>query len=221
MTISYAKMAARMVSWCFVAAPLAHGSITLIGNGINGGDLDSSSTSNWDPGFRSFPLGSTLDTIEYRTGPGLAPTAGVEWIDSASADQTQNIVNTNLFNIAPGTLATLQIDFSTWSFGTTTRPEAIVNFYLGTTLLGTIDLAMDTNGSSLWSTYTVSDIPVAAGAGQAFRMDTVTAPGQTPTPGNTLGFALDNLSLTTVPEPSSSLLGLATLGFFIGRRRRA
>jgi PEP-CTERM motif len=221
MITSYAKIATRLASLCLVATPLAHGSITLIGNGINGGDLDSSTTSNWDPGFRLPPLGAVPDTIEYRTGPGLSPTAGIEWIDSASAEQTQNIVNTNLFNIAPDTLATLQIDFSTWSFGSTTRSEAIVNFYLGTTLLGTIDFGMDTNGTSLWSTYTVSDIPVAAGAGQSFRMDTVTAPGQTPTPGNTLGFALDNLRLTTVPEPSSSLLGLATLGLVIGRRRRA
>jgi PEP-CTERM motif len=80
---------------------------------------------------------------------------------------------------------------------------------------------MDTNGPEFWNTFTVTDIPLGAGTGQAFRMDTVTAAGQTPTAGNTLGFALDNLSLTTVPEPSSSLLGLVTLGFVMGRRRRA
>lgn len=221
MITSYTKIAIKLASWCLVATPLAHGVTTLIGNGIKGGDLDSSTTSNWDPGFRSPPLGSISDTIEYRTGPGLAATAGAEWIDSASADQTQNIVNTNVFDIAADTLATFQIDFSTWSFGATTRSEAIVNFYLGSTLLGTIDFDMDKNGSGLWTTYTVSDIPLAAGAGQVFRMETVTAPGKPLTPGNTLGFALDNLSITTVPEPSSSLLGLATLGLVIGRRRRA
>lgn len=221
MITSYAKIATKLASLCLIATPLANGSITLIGNGIKGGDLDSSTTTNWNPGFRLPPLGSVSDTIEYRTAPGLGATAGVEWIDSTAAEQTQNIVNTNLFDIVPGTLATLQIDFSTWSFGSTTREEAIVNFYLGTTLLGTIDFLMDTNGASLWDTYTVSDIPLVAGVGQVFRMDTVTAPGKTPTLGNTLGFALDNLSLTTVPEPSSSLLGLATLGLVIGRRRRA
>ena len=205
-----------------VSSPLAQG-ITLIGNGIHGGDLESATTGNWNPGFRSPPLGSVLDTIEYRTGPGLTATVGTEWIDSASADITQTITNTNAFDIAADTTVTLQIDFSRWEFGAGTRPEAIVNFYLGTTTLGTITFAMDTNGASTWSTFTVTDVAVAEGLGQTFRMETVTASGQIPS-SSTQGFGLDNVRLTStvaVPEPSTSLLGVVALGFALGRRRRA
>jgi MYXO-CTERM domain-containing protein len=210
------QTAIKLASVCLIATPFAQGATTLIGNGINGGDLETATTSNWDPGIRA---NGTADTVEYRTANGLTATAGAEWIDSSSADLVQNIVNTNLFDIAPGTLATFQIDFSIWAFGASTRPEANVNFYLGTTLLGTITNASDTNGAETWSTFTVTDLPVAAGAGQAFRMETVTAPGQTPG-GLTLGYALDNVRLSTVPEPSTSLLGVVALGLALGRRRR-
>jgi MYXO-CTERM domain-containing protein len=224
------QTAIKLASVCFIAAPLAQGAV-LIGDGINGGELEPYSTSNWDPGIRA---NNAPDTVEYRTGPGLTATAGVaainpldptgplvgpHWIDSSSNDLVQNIVNTNLFDIAPGTLATFQIDFSIWAFGSPTRPEANVNFYLGTTLLGTITNTSDTNGAETWSTFTVTDLPVAAGAGQAFRMDTVTAPGQASS-GLTLGYALDNVRLSTVPEPSTSLLGVVALGLALGRRRR-
>jgi MYXO-CTERM domain-containing protein len=209
------QTAIKLASVCLIATPFAQGAV-LIGNGINGGDLETATTSNWDPGIRA---NNAPDTVEYRVGPGLTATVGAEWIDSSSADLVQNIVNTNLFDIAPGTLATFQIDFSIWSFGSPTRPEANVNFYLGTTLLGTITNASDTNGAETWSTFTVTDLPVAAGAGQAFRMETVTAPGQTPS-GLTLGYALDNVRLSTVPEPSTSLLGVVALGLALGRRRR-
>jgi MYXO-CTERM domain-containing protein len=210
------QIAVKLAGVCLIATPLAQGATTLIGSGFNGGELETATTSNWDPGIRA---NNAPDTVEYRTGPGLTATVGSEWIDSTSADLVQNIVNTNLFDIAPGTLATFQIDFSIWSFGSPTRPEANVNFYLGTTLLGTITNASDTNGAEAWSTFTVTDLPVAAGAGQTFRMETVTAPGQTPG-GLTLGYALDNVRLSTVPEPSTSLLGVVALGLALGRRRR-
>lgn len=216
MKVHHTKLTLGLVSLCFVATPLAHGITTLIGNGINGGELESSTTSNWDPGNR---ISGAPDTIEYRIGNNLTATAGSEWIDSASADITQNIVNTNLFDIAPGTLVTLNIDFSRWEFGAGTRPEALVNFYLGATLLGTISYDLDTNGASEWTTFTATDVAVAGGLAQAFRMETVTAPGQSAS-GSTQGFALDNVRLTAVPEPSTSLLGVAALGLLIGRRRR-
>lgn len=209
-------MALGLASLCIVTTPLAHGITTLIGNGINGGELESSTTSNWNPGNK---ISGGADTVEYRTGPLLTATAGSEWIDSASADITQNIINTNLFDIGPDTLVTLNIDFSIWQFGAGTRPEALVNFYLGATLLGTINYGSDLNGPATWSTFTATDVAVAEGLGQAFRMETVTAPGFPPS-GSTQGFALDNVRLTSVPEPSTSLLGVAALGLVIGRRRR-
>jgi MYXO-CTERM domain-containing protein len=222
------QTAIKLASLCLIAAPLAQG-VVLIGDGIHGGELEPYSTSNWDPGLK---VDGNPDTVEYRPGNGLTPTAGVAvidalgvstgpfWIDSASAEITQNIVNTNLFDIAPGTTATFEIDFSTWSFSISTRPEAVVNFYMGTTLLGTITTGMDTNGFEAWNTFTATNVPLAAGLGQQFRMNTVTAPGAPVTPNNTLGIALDNVRLSTVPEPSTSLLGVVALGLALGRRRR-
>jgi hypothetical protein len=216
MKVHHKKLTLGLVSLCLVATPLAHGITTLIGNGIHGGELETSTTSNWNPGNK---IAGGADTVEYRIGNNLIATAGSEWIDSASADITQNIINTNLFNIGPDTLVTLNIDFSRWEFGAGTRPEALVHFYLGATLLGTIYYELDTNGADQWTTFTATDVAVAEGTGQAFRMETVTKPGFAAS-GSTQGFALDNVRLTSVPEPSTSLLGVAALGLFIGRRRR-
>ena len=89
---------------------------------------------------------------------------------------------------------------------------------MGSTILGTITYAMDTNGTGAWNTYTVTDVPVAAGTNQAFVINTTSTGVVAPV---TLGFALDNLTLTSVPEPSIALMGMVALGFAIGRRRRA
>jgi MYXO-CTERM domain-containing protein len=211
------QTAIKLASLCLIAAPLAQGAV-LIGDGINGGDLEPTTTSNWNPG--TVP-GGNPDTLEFHPNEyGLTATVGGNWMDSAGSLITQDIINTNLFDIAPDTTVTFEIDFSVWSFGLSSRPEAIVNFYLGTTLLGTVTTGMDTNGSTAWNTFTATNLPVAAGAGQQFRMNTVTAPGAPVTLNNTLGIALDNVRLSTVPEPSTSLLGVVALGLALGRRRR-
>jgi MYXO-CTERM domain-containing protein len=211
------QTAIKLASLCLIASPLAQG-VVLIGDGIHGGELEPTTSSNWDPGVVP---GGNPDQLEFHPNEySLIATAGGNWIDSAGSLITQNIINTNLFDIAPDTTVTFEIDFSVWSFGLSSRPEAIVNFYLGATLLGTVTTGMDTNGSTAWNTFTATNLPVAAGAGQQFRMNTVTAPGAPVTPLNTLGIALDNVRLSTVPEPSTSLLGVVALGLALGRRRR-
>jgi hypothetical protein len=231
MKIKYTKSASTLMTLCFLASPLAYGATTtIIGNGVNGGELDRKFVDtnqtfpaegvdvHWDGGIRAD--NNTVDYVEFRNGNGLTPTIGVHWMDSSASQTSQVITNKTRFDVAADTTMTLSIDFSRWEFGASTQNGTVVTFSMGSTILGTITYAMDTNGTGAWNTYTVTDVPVAAGTNQAFVINTTSAGVVAPV---TWGFALDNLTLTStvVPEPSTALMGVVALGFAIGRRRRA
>lgn len=229
MKIKYTKSASTLMTLCFVASPLASGATTtIIGNGVNGGELDRKFVDtnqtfpaegvdvHWDGGIRAD--NGFVDYVEFRNGNGLTPTIGAHWMDSSASQTSQVITNKTLFDVAADTTMTLSIDFSRWAFGSSTQNGTVVTFSMGSTILGTITYAMDTNGTGSWNNYTVTDVPVAAGTNQAFVIKTTSTGVVAPV---TLGFALDNLTLTSVPEPSTALMGVVALGFAIGRRRRA
>ena len=233
MKIKHTKSASTLMTLCFVASPLVSGAMTtIIGNGINGGELDrkfvdplqtfpnEAKDVHWDGGIR--PDNGFEDFVEFRLFNNLTPTVGVHWMDSSASQRSQVITNKTLFDVAADTTMTLSIDFSRWAFGSSTQNGTVVTFSMGSTILGTITYAMDTNGTGAWNTYTVTDVPVAAGTNQAFVINTNS--DAVPVANRvSWGFALDNLTLTStvVPEPSTALMGVVALGFAIGRRRRA
>jgi hypothetical protein len=231
MKTKYTKSASTLMTLCFVVSPLASGATTtIIGNGVNGGELDRKFVDSnqvfpaegldvyWNGGLKP---DNNVDYVEFRNANGLTATVGVHWMDSSASQNSQVITNNARFDVAADTTMTLSIDFSRWAFGSNaTQDGTVVTFSMGSTTLGTITYAMDTNGTGVWNTYTVTDVPVAAGTNQAFVINSTSIGAVAPT---TWGFALDNLRLTStvVPEPSTALMGVFALSFAIGRRRRA
>jgi hypothetical protein len=213
-------------SLCLVAAPLAH-AVVLISPTLNGGNLESAST-NWSsPGVNT--SSSSVGFIEFNNSssatfftPTFSATSGTNWMDTLNnALISQTITNSNPFTFLQDSVAQMTIDFTQWrvnggSVATDrTSSTCVTQFFLGSTLLGTLNNLSDTNGFNTFQTFTSSNIAITAGT---YNFSIVTTGGAP----STIGFAVDNLTLqaTVVPESSVSILSLVSaVGLLLSRRR--